>query len=90
MSASRISVSFGNWAFGQKVPCEHVNALAPDQIPHRHDRVPGYLGAPRKLARTGAEILGAVAVIHGIGMWSIPSAFIVAGLAVIVAVELRG
>lgn len=39
---------------------------------------------------TGLELAGAFAVWHGIYSWSAPAAWIVAGLAVIVAVELRG
>lgn len=43
----------------------------------------------RKWHYISFEVICAAAVIHGIGMWSTPSAFIVAGLAGIVAVEVR-
>lgn len=43
----------------------------------------------RKRALVCAEILGAFSVVHGIGMWSMPSAYIVGGLAVILAIEVR-
>jgi hypothetical protein len=43
----------------------------------------------KKRAFVVAEIAGALSVIHGIGMWSVPSAFIVGGLAVIAVIETR-
>jgi type IV secretory pathway TrbD component len=43
----------------------------------------------KKRALVVVEIVAAASVLHGIGMWSIPSAFIVGGLAVIVSIEFR-
>ena len=52
--------------------------------------MPGHLArSPRTAALMAGELIGAASVLHGIGMWSIPSMFIVGGLAIVIAIEVK-
>ena len=88
-----MSASFGDWAFVRHYePCKCPRHPERPDVPiHvRHftggaNLIPG----ARKWHLLLAELAGAAAVIHGIGFWSVPSAWIIAGLAVVISVELR-
>lgn len=90
---SRTSSSFGEWAFVREYePCDcgpHPQRMdIPLHLRHFKGGANLIPGA-RKWHYILAEVAGAVAVLHGIGMWSTPSMFIVGGLAAIIAVEVR-
>lgn len=90
---SRTFASSGEWAFGKYVPCVHRDPrFTETQVyAHQADRQPGVLAySPRKALLTVLELVAAFVVCRGIADWSFPAALIVGGLAVIVAINLRG
>jgi hypothetical protein len=90
---SRTSASFGKWAFvRQYEPCDCPRRPQSPDFPIHARHLKGganLIPGARKWQYIVAELTGAFAIIHGIGFWSVPSAWIVAGLAIVVSVEVR-
>lgn len=68
-----------------------VTVSLPRQLPRF--KKPAWLKVP-KVSRTAAEIasqaVGVLSVLVGVSMWSVPSAFILGGLTLVLAIERQG